>query len=89
MKFTTVSACLVSTALLVSAAPVAVVRVENGVQGLSSALPRDIPNPVLIDIEKRGGPDEFRNPDVEWLNKFLNGLNGFFDGMSRFFAGQH
>ncbi|KAF3225129.1 hypothetical protein TWF106_003007 [Orbilia oligospora] len=88
MKFTTVSACLLSTAILTSAAPVAVLKVENGIQGLSSAMPRDIPHPVLIDIEKRGGPGEFHNPDIEWLNKFLGGLNGFFDGMSRFFAGQ-
>ncbi|RVD89593.1 uncharacterized protein DFL_000595 [Arthrobotrys flagrans] len=89
MKFAAVSACLLSAALLTSAAPVAPLQVENGLQGLSSALPRDIPNPVVLEIEKRGGPDEFHNPDVEWLNKFLGGLNGFFDGISRFFAGQH
>ncbi|KAK6337112.1 hypothetical protein TWF718_009897 [Orbilia javanica] len=89
MKFTTISACLLSTALLTSAAPVAPLQSGNSPQGLSSALPRDIPNTVLIEVEKRGGPDEFHNPDVEWLNKFLKGLNGFFDGIGRFFGGQH
>ncbi|KAK6507883.1 hypothetical protein TWF481_006304 [Arthrobotrys musiformis] len=88
MKFTTVSACLLSTALLTSAAPVVTLQAENSLQGLSSAMPRDISASTFAELEKRGAPGEFHNPDVEWVNRFLTGLNGFFDGMSRFWAGQ-
>ncbi|KAK6526042.1 hypothetical protein TWF281_011082 [Arthrobotrys megalospora] len=87
MKFTTVTVCLLSATALTSAAPVAHLQVENGVQGLSHAVPRGVSDPTFSN-GGNGAPGEFANPDVKWLNKFLNGMNGFFDGMSRWFSGQ-
>ncbi|KAK6343626.1 hypothetical protein TWF730_011217 [Orbilia blumenaviensis] len=88
MKFTTASAFLLSTALLTSAAPAMPLHTANSIQGLSSAVPRDIPSAGFVQFEKRDAPGEFSNIDVKWLNRFLNDLNGFMDGISRFFGGQ-